>query len=751
MKVLKSWLKDYIDFDLSDQELADRLTYSGSLVEDVSSGLDEKIIVAKILAVNSHPNADRLHLVTVSTGKNELEIVCGAPNIEVGQKVPLAQLGTKLQDFTIGEAVIRGVKSCGMLCSEKELGLSDDHEGIKILPDEYEVGKPLSNYLGVDTVFELEITPNRGDCLSHIGIAREISATLNIPLKKQDNKPVEISNKSDLAKIENKENCYRYFATKISGVKVGPSPLWLQDRLNALGAKPINNIVDITNYIMLDLGQPLHSFDAKKVKDEKIIIRSAKKNENIVTLDGETRNLDEKMLVIADSEKPIAIAGVMGGLNSEIDENSVDIILESAEFDRKNIRKTSKDLRLSTDASYRYERGIDPLMVEVASDKAARMIEEICGGKIEEKVYDLALEYKNNFVAIEYEKINDLVGIEIKKNQVDNYLTSLGFEIKDSKALAPSWRHDVSIWQDLAEEVARLYGLTNIKLVSVPVTEPPKRSSYYFKEHVKDLLSDIGFSESYSYSFLSEKDIKSLNIDSSDLLEVSNPVQSENKYLRKSLKPGILRAVAKNPTFDPVLIYEIGDVFTAKSEESHLAIAVSGKNAKKLLETAISTLTSKLKSPIDLFKVEELNREDVLRFKIKKPLTYILELNMSELIDNSTVDNEDLEITMPKNEFHYRPISKYPSVTRDLAFLVNKDVDSSNIINLIYDESPLINRVELFDEFASDKFGKDMKNIAYHLDLQDLNKTLTDKEADEITDKVVKKIESKFSAKLRNY
>jgi len=751
MKILKSWLKDYIDFDLSDQELSDRLTFSGTLVEEYLSGLDPKVIVVEIKEINPHPNADRLHLVTVSTGKNEIEIVCGAPNIEVGQKVPLAQLGAKLEDFTIGEAVIRGVKSCGMLCSEKELGLSEDHEGIKILPVEYEVGEPLSNYLGGDTVFELEITPNRGDCLSHIGIAREISATLNIPLKKQDNKSIDLSGKSDLAKIENKENCYRYFATRISGVKVGPSPLWLQERLNALGAKPINNIVDITNYIMLDLGQPLHSFDAKKIKDGKILIRSAKKNENIVTIDGETRNLDEEMLVIADMEKPIAIAGVMGGLNSEIDENTTDIILESAEFDRKNIRKTSKDLWLSTDASYRYERGVDPEMVEVASDKAARMIEEICGGKIEEKACDLAHEYKNDLVTIEYEKINELVGIDTKKDQVNDYLTFLGFEIKDAKALAPSWRHDVGIWQDMAEEVARLYGLKNIKLVPVPVTEPPKRSIYYFKEHIKDLLSDTGFSESYSYSFLSEKDIKSLNIDSSDLLEVSNPVQSENKYLRKSLKPGILRAVAKNPTFDPVLIYEIGNVFTVKSEESHLAIAVSGKNAKKLLETAISTLTSGLKAPADLFKVEELNRDDVLRFKIKKPLTYIVELDVADLIEKSTVDNKALEITLPKNELHYRPISKYPSIARDLAFLINKDIDSSLIINLIYDESPLINRVELFDEFASDKFGKDMINIAYHLDLQDLNKTLTDKEADEVTDKIVKKIESKFSAKLRNY
>lgn len=750
MKVLKSWLKDYIDFNLTDNELSDALTFSGSLVEDVFPELDQKIIVAKIEAINNHPNADRLHLVTVSTGNDKIEIVCGAPNIEIGQKVPLAQLGTKLQDFTIEEAMIRGVKSCGMLCSEKELGLGDDHSGIKILPDEYEVGKSLSEYIEGDTVFELEITPNRGDCLSHIGIAREMSAVLEKPVKEETIPRVKQNTSSNIAKIESK-NCYRYFATKITGIKVEPSPLWLQKRLISLGAKPINNIVDITNYIMLDLGQPLHAFDAKKIDGGQIIVRDAHKDEMTVTLDGEVRDLNEEMVVISDKNKTVAIAGVMGGQNSEIDDNTTEIVLESAEFDRKNIRKTSKVLRLSTDASYRFERGIDPNLVELAIDKATKMILEISGGEIIEKASQIANHYENEWVSIEYERTNDLVGIEIKESEIDQYLKSLGFEIKDKKALAPSWRHDISVWQDLAEEIARLYGLKNIKKVPVPTTSKPQRSSYYYKEHAKDILLDLGFSEIYSYAFLSEKDIKSLNIESNDLLEVANPIQKENRYLRKSLKPGLLRAIAKNPAFDPILIFEMGNVFTTTSEENHLGFAVSGKNAKKLVEETIKTLSGKLGIEDSFFKVEELNRDDILRFKIKKPLTYLVEVNIPQMLGNSKVTDDDLAIIVQKKECHYRPISKYPSVTRDLAFILDKTIESDKIEKAIYDQSPLVNRVELFDEFASDKFGTNMKNVAYHIDLQHLERTLTDAEADDATAKIVKKVESEFQAKLRNY
>ena len=750
MKILRSWLEDHITIKDNNDTLDDKLTFSGTLVDSLEEQLDKNIIVAKILEINSHPNADRLHLVKVDTGNGTIEIVCGAPNIQVEMKVPLAQIGAKLPEFEIKEAVIRGIKSEGMLCSEYELGLGENHEGIMVLPKDYEIGKPLCHYINNDAIFDLEITPNRGDCLSHLGVARELSAVLKTPLKDQKITNNKLNSKELRVEIENPENCFRYYATKIKNIKIEPSPLWLQKRLSLLGAKPINNVVDITNYVMLDLGQPLHAYDAKKIGN-KIIIRNAKANEKIETLDQETRFLSQDMLLIANEKEPIALAGVMGGANSEIDNNTNEIILESAEFERKNIRKTSKDLRLSTEASYRFERGIDPEIVEVAIDKAAQMICEIAGGKIVEKASLIKNNYENEWVNIEYDKINDLIGLKLQNKEIDDILVSLGFSLEGNKTKAPSWRHDVHIWEDLAEEISRIYEFTNIPIVPVPKTKEPHKSSYYYKEHLKDLMVDFGFSEAYNYSFLSEADVKSLNINSEDLLEVANPIQIENKYLRKSLKPGLLRVVAKNPTFDPEMVFEIGHVFTKSTETTHFSFVVSGKNAKKIIENTTSDITKDLGLNENIFKIEELSRDDLIRFKIKKPITYIVEVNLDKVLKEAKMDEKDVSLKLSDKEAHYRPISKYPSITRDLAFLVEKEVSSTKIIDLIYQQSPLINRVELFDEFASDKLGLNKKNVAFHLDLQDQNKTLTDQEAETVVKKIISVIEKEFSAKLRNY
>lgn len=752
MKVLKSWLKDYIEIKKSDEELSDLLSYSGTLVDDIYSKLDSKVVVAEIIEINPHPNADRLRLARVSDGQNEIELVCGATNIEIGQKVPLAKIGAKLsQDFEIKEAEIRGIKSSGMLCSEKELGLGQDHSGIKVLPEDYEVGKPLNQYLSSDTVFDLEITPNRGDCLSHLGIAREIAAITKESLKEPKINHIELSRNADISvTIEAKDKCFRYFAIQMKNVKVGPSPLWLQERLISLGEKPINNIVDITNYVMLDLGQPLHAFDAKKLKGKKIIIREAKSDEKIITLNGQTRKLDNDMLVIADEKDPIAIVGIMGGQNSEIDESTTEIVLESAEFERRSVRRTSKLLGITTEASYRFERGIDPKITEVAADKAAQMIKEIASGEILGKTAVIALDYENPWVHTKYDKINDLLGTNLNNTEIDDILKSLGFKLKDNQVQAPTWRHDVAIWQDLAEEVARIYGFSNIKKNAVPVSRSPHKSSYYAKEHLKDLLVANGFSEICNYSFLSEKDVKSLNIDDSDLLEVSNPIQIENKFLRKSLIPGLLRTIAKNPTFDPILVFESGHVFTKEEELSHLAFAVSGKQAKKIMTETIKKLSDETGIPETEFEIIELNRDELQRFKIKKPVVYSVEMDFEKLLTEK-IKKADSTFELPAKSIHYRPVSKFPSVPRDIAFIVDKSISADEIINKMYEQSELINRVELFDEFESDKFGQGKKNIAFHLDLQDLKKTLTDKEAEEIIDKVIKSITSTYRATLRNY
>lgn len=751
MKVLKSWINDYIKLDKSNDEIADLLSMSGTAVEEVVHLLDEKIIVVEILEVLPHPNADKLQIAIVSTGDEKLRIVCGAKNINAGQKVPLAQIGTKFADFEIKEAILRGEKSQGMLCSEKELGISDNHEGIMILNEDYEVGKPLNFYIKSDAIFDLEITANRGDCLSHIGIARELSALLNSELKKPE---ALIKEDGQIAllpiAIQDLEACSKYSARKINNVKVAESPEWLKKRLVLCGAKPINNIVDITNYILLDLGQPLHAFDVKKIEGG-IKVRFAEKNEDIVTLDGEIRNLDKDILVIADNKKAVAIAGIMGGKNSEISEDTTDIILESAIFSPKVIRCGSKKLNLSTEASYRFERGIDKDNIEYALDLATKMIIELAGtpnvqvspvSKEEKKIEEIKIK-------AEYDKINRLLGTSFTKDEINSYLARLGFDIENEIALVPSWRNDVTIWQDLAEEIARIYGYNHIDRQKVKRTIPEKTSSFYLTEKIKDILVENGFVEVFNYPFLSEEDIKILNLRTEDLLEVINPIQPENKYLKKSLLPHLFKDVAKNPTFDPILIFEIGHIFTESSETTNLALVVSGKGAKSDLEKAISVLVDEFKIKPEFTKITELKRDDLIRYKIKKPIVYFLEIDIDHILKDSPVKAENVKLKTVEKEIVYRSVSKFPSLTRDLAFILDKNIEPKLIIKEIYDISSLINRVELFDEFVSDKFGTNKKNLAFHIYLQAPDRTLNDNEANEVMEDIIRKIEKEYKAKLR--
>ncbi len=751
MKILKSWLKDHIDLCLSDKELIEKLNISGTEVESFCSTLDEKVVVGEIKEVEKHPNADRLRIAKVFNGKNELTIVCGAPNIEVGQKVPLAKVGAKLGGIEIKETEIRGALSEGMLCSEDELGSGEDHEGIKILPNEYEVGKPLNHYVESDTVFELEITPNRGDCLSHIGIAREIAALTNSSVSKT---PIALDmNSANIkehlsVKINDKKICPSYMARMVQGVKVGPSPSWLKERLVKLGIKPINNIVDITNFIMLDLGQPLHAFDAGKIEGKEIIVRKSNPNEKIKTLDGILRPVKDAIL-IADKKKAIAVAGVMGGQNSEISENTTSIILESAEFNRKNIRKTVKDLGLVTEASYRFERGIDSGGVEYALNKAAKMIQEAAEGRILSGIAKAGEKTGNQKLKIEYNKIKNMIGLDLAESEINHILKSLGFEIKGNECIVPAWRHDIEIWQDLAEEVARVYGYSKIKQIPLQEAKPAKKSPYYYKEALKDILKDAGFTETINYPYLSEAEVKSANLKVKDLLEIVNPIQPENKYLRNSLAPGLLKSIAKNSSVDPVLLFELGKTFFKKTESSNIAIAASGKGSKEAIGDAVDRIEDKLKINRRYLSVREVPLEDLKKFKIRKPSAHMLEIMVDELLPKMKFKPEDLILKSNKKQVSYKTVSKFPSVTRDLAFIVDREINSIEVEDAIVSTSGLISRVELFDEFASNKFGANKKNIAYHIYLQHPEKTMTDKEADGIIKDIVSKIEEKYKAELR--
>jgi phenylalanyl-tRNA synthetase beta chain len=753
MKILKTWLEDYVNINQTDQQLDDMLTFSGTLVEDISRGLDPRIIVVRILEIKPHPNADKLRLVRVTDANKNYDIVCGADNIKEGQIVPLATIGAKLNDIEIQEALIRGEKSLGMLCSQKELGLGDNHEGIYILPNEYVLGESLCKYLNSDSVFELEITPNRGDCLSHLGIAREVAALTNQKIKFDDKISTDTKNKpSNKLKIEisDLDHCFAYGATVIRSVKIAPSPDWLAKRLIAVGIKPINNIVDITNYIMMDLGQPLHAFDKSKILNDKIIVRLAKDGEKITTIDAVERTLDDQMIVISDEKKPLAIAGVMGGADSAISDNTSEIILESAVFERRSVRRTAKLLRLTTDASYRFERGIDGELTVTAMRKAAKMICDIAGGEIIDETIDIAVENKNDFVKIENDKINELLGTKLENFKIDEYLKSLGFYIKDEMAQAPSWRHDIFVWQDLAEEVARLVGFENIPVSQMAVETAPKNSDYYYKEYLKDVLVENGFCEVFTYPFLSESDLKSLALKQEELLEVANPIQKENKYMRNSLAVGLVRAVAKNPTFDPILIFEFGNVLSVSEEKTHLAILSSGKSAKAEIAKCVEAICQAIGADKNIFKIQEFSRDDLTRYKVKKSNVFVCELDCAILIEVMRKNKISADFNLSDRVVKYREVSKYPPINRDLSFVVDKDCIADDVVDVIYETSASVLMVELFDEFVSDKFGENRKSVAFHIYLQDTQKTLSDNEADEQISKIVNMVSSKFDAKLRD-
>lgn len=751
MKVIKSWLKEYTSLDLTNKELVEIFSAkSGFDIDDALSTIDEDIVVGEILESKKHPNADKLEIVVVDTGDRKLQIVCGANRVKPGQKVRVAKIGSRVGEEVIKQTNIRGVESYGMLCSKEELGIFDNSPDYH-LTDDYEIGRKLEEYLPNETIFDLEVTPNRGDCLSHIGIAREIAAAKNISFNKipvslpMSNKPA----KDKIAvEVKDYELCPRYLARVIEGVKVGPSPEWLQQRLRLLGMSPINNIVDATNYIMYDLGQPLHAFDRDKIKD-KIIVRRANKSETARALDGIEYSLSTDDIVISDSSGVIAIAGIMGGFESGITASSTNIILESAEFNPKNIRKTAKRLALNSEASYRFERGIDSNNLEYAINSAAKLIKNIAGGNILSGIVRCGEPFTEETINIEPNKINSLLGTEFNLEQISHYLKRLGFKISGNVCSIPSWRKDISIAEDLAEEVGRLYGYENIRLIELPKSKPGPHSTYYFKEYLKDILVGLGFNELFSYPFMSEHDIDVLELDKKNLIEIKNPVQQDNKYMRLSLVPSLLKNIAKNVAFDKTQVFEINPVYSAAKEDWKLVIGMNSSYQSQITEI-VEQLSKKLSIKGSIFKTYSFEKEDLKKFKIKRPLIEVAEADIKDLLKSTKVDWGRLKLSLPSYAVHYKPVSKFPSVTRDLAFIVDNEVSSSLLEEVIYGLSDLISQVELFDEFASDKFGKNKKNLAYHIFMQADDRTLKDEEADEVVREVIKKIEKQFGAKFRD-
>ncbi|OQA04661.1 MAG: Phenylalanine--tRNA ligase beta subunit [bacterium ADurb.Bin400] len=422
--------------------------------------------------------------------------------------------------------------------------------------------------------------------------------------------------------------------------------------------------------------------------------------------------------------------------------------MESAVFDSTDIRRTSKKLGLSTDASYRFERGIDAGMTERAIERAAQLIIEIAGGKIVSEVIRVGNARTETTLSTEYNKINQLTGLSLTKDEINQILERLGFSINQEQCQIPSWRHDIGIWQDLSEEVARIIGYDRIPKHALPESEAPERSTFHKKEMIKDYLVTLGFSEVYNYPFLSEKELRIGHFEPSSLLEVSNPAQSENKYLRSTLVPGLLKSISKNPVFDPVLIFEIGNTFSINAENTMLGIAASGKNAKKIIHQAVSMLTDLCEQSEKVIAVQEIAGEELAKHKIRKPAVYIIETNLSTLL--SSIDTHSIKLKNETHKVHYRPVSPYPVVSRDIAFIIDSSVSTELVANTIYNTSEYIILAELFDEFVSDKFGNNKKSLAYHLYLQHPSRTLTDIEAENVLSNLVSKLANKYQIKIRD-
>lgn len=809
MYISLNWLKDYVKIPvkIKAENIAEELTNHTVEVEGFVNSAEQfnKVVVGRLLEVSKHPNADRLRLAVVDIKSKKLNIVCGAPNIEVGQLVPVAMVGAILPNgLEIKESEIRGEKSEGMLCAEDELGLGKNHDGILILDERAKIGDAFAKYLKVDDII-LEIDnkslSNRPDLLNHYGIARELSAIFDLPLKPYDKM---INRKWDFFK--DKENkleikilapdlCLRYMAVSVSGIEIKESPAWLKERLIAANQRPINNIVDLTNYVMFDCGQPMHAFDAAKIK--KIVVRRAENNETIETLDEKIRILSSEDLVITDGKEAIALAGVMGGHNSEITTDTKELILESANFIASSVRKTSQKLGLRTESSVRFEKSLDPVLAEQALFRFLTLLKEICPEmKINSSLIDNDNSNRKQIeVEFDLEWLKNKIGQEIPRVTVINILEKLGFIIEDKnsevlKVIIPSWRatKDVSNKEDLSEEIIRLYGYNNIES-QMPIFEmslPEVNKERKVERSIKNILClKNSLNEAYNYSFVGDDQLKKLDIDFSNYLKLANPLSGIANLLRQSLVPGLVANIKTNQhKSDDFGFFEIGSTFfkTMGSfrkdntegeflpyQEKKLGIAISGDGdlfgrLKGIIESMFKNILSKeveteflvlesLPSWADsstcakvillgqeLGKIGLLNSEAGKNINLKKSVA-LAELNFDKIAS----------IVINIGSFRFSEAPKFPAVIRDLAFVVNEKILYNDLRKDILNFNPLIKSVELFDVYVGNKLEANEKSLAFHLQYQSNEKTLKSEEIDSLQGELIEHLAGVYEAKLRDF
>ena len=797
MNVTLNWLKAYIDFEFSPNELADRLTMLGIEVESVKHlGADlEGVIVGSVTSIRPHPNADKLVLCQVDTGgTEELQIVCGAPNVREGMLAPVATIGATLPvGLTIKRAKLRGETSEGMLCSEKELGLSDAAVGLMELPTDIPLGTPFSEALGLDDIaFELEITPNRPDCLSLIGIAREIRAETGNPLKPPTVDLTESDiNAQDLTSvtIDAPDLCPRYAARVIQGVKVAESPAWLQQRLESVGIGVINNIVDVTNFVLMEYGQPLHAFDYHKLTENRIVVRRARAGEHITTLDAVERELTPDMLVIADAEQPVALAGIMGGYDSEITEATCDVLLESAYFNPSSVRATAKALGISTEASYRFERGADPGVVLAALDRASQLIAELAGGTICEGVVDVYPgQQPLTEIQLRPERVNFVLGTTLEASEMVQILNRLGFDVDATgdiyQITVPTFRADITREIDLIEEIARVHGYDNIPTtlpkgdIPVPAQDPKTE----IRKRIKHFLLAAGMMEAVNYSFCDPNCFDQIRLNPDDplrnTLRLQNPLSPEMSVLRTTLTPGLLANAQhnRNHQIDTIALFEIGGVFVHDGVEKEPE-RVAGVLAGQIGEGVYSDPYR----PPDFFDIKGLVEEmlevcGVVDWTLQKTDTPTFHpgRNAEVLLGDKRIgvfgevhpevlENYDLPYKAYLFEFdlegltdvatfakRFEPISVYPKVARDLAIVVDKEILSDMPTALIYTTGgDSVDSVRLFDVYEGEQVPKGKKSLAYTITYHSATETLTDKAVNALHDEVVKGLNRELGAELR--
>lgn len=782
MKISLSWLRDYVSWEGSQDELETLLTNTGLSVESVEvRGADfPKVVVAQILESKQHPNADRLSVCQVDDGSGQpRQIVCGAKNYKVGDKIPLALPGAVLPgDFKIKVGKLRGVESEGMMCSAKELRLAEDSDGLLILPPDTQIGLPITSLYPADTILELEITPNRPDWLGHIGVAREVSAFAKLPLKGPEVSASELSSDTSV-RIEDEGDSSFYTARRISGVKVGPSPEWLKLRLEAIGLRSINNVVDVTNYVMMETGQPLHAFDAAKVQGT-ITVRRARDGETLLALDGVTYKLTSDHLVIADEVKPLALAGVMGGEESGVTESTTDIILESANFNSSLIRRTTRGLELHTDSSYRFERKVDPFGVAAASARAVDLIVQVAGGT---PVPVTAFAGQKPSPLPQVTLLNDrcrkLLGTEISDEEIASALAALGLE-KDADAApgtvrwnVPSHRLDLVRDVDLIEEVARIVGIERVpsRCVALPAETSEADRVYDFHSTLRSRLAGFGFYEARTSTLISEASAAEWG----DVVKLKNPLGEDQSVLRPSLLPGLRSALQRNLHNGARLVrlYEIGKVYRSSGPEESFQITLVATGAagttswrssesrdfdifdlKGLIESLVPAALTfrKVADSTGRLVVEILSGERVLGRLLQLSPAESRALDARGPVVAAELDSAALR-SVQSSFAGIREIPKFPTVSRDIALVTAAEQSCGEILDVIRgSKEALLEDVEVFDVFrdeSGEKLAADRKSVAFSLTFRSLERTLTTEEVNAASQRIKALLKDRLAVEFR--